>query len=220
VAFGVAIRLCEGKIAIALGQRRGALFYQLCTHSNWIDLYPVNPHSLSSFRLTFFSSRAKDDPIDGQLLEELVRTHRDRLRPYQPEATTERKLYLYCRQRRSLLDLATKAELKLVSTLKQYFPVTVSLLPQYQSCIAKISHCVITRLRRSQQIWMLLKRQPANDRIEPELLARLRNSAKGPNYARPSGYPRMRYSLPAGRLPSFEKTGMGANKRFAFLVLW
>ena len=108
-------------------ERRGALFYQLCTHLNWIDLYPINPHSLSSFRLTFFSSRAKDDPIDSQLLEELLRTHHDRLRPYQPEATTERKLYLYCRQRRSLLDIATKAELKLVSTLKQYFPVTVSL---------------------------------------------------------------------------------------------
>jgi Transposase. len=44
---------------------------------NWIDLYPVNPHSLASFRLTFFSSRAKDDPIDSQLLEELVRTHSD-----------------------------------------------------------------------------------------------------------------------------------------------
>ena len=31
------------------------------------------------------------------------------------------------RQRRSLLDFATKAELKLVSTLKQYFPVTVGI---------------------------------------------------------------------------------------------
>lgn len=80
----------EGKIAIALEQRRGALFYQLCTHLNWIDLYPINPHSLFSFRQTFFSSRAKDDPIDGQLLEELVRTHWDRLRPYQPAVTTER----------------------------------------------------------------------------------------------------------------------------------
>ena len=117
----------EGKIAIALEQRRGALFYQLCTHLNWIDLYPINPHSLSSFRLTFFSSRAKDDPIDGQLLEELVRTHCDRLRPYQPVTTTERKLDLYCRQRRSLLDLATRTELKLVSTLKQYFPLVVNL---------------------------------------------------------------------------------------------
>jgi hypothetical protein len=82
------------RFAIALEQRRGALFYQLCTHLNWIDLYPINPHSLSSFRLTFFSSRAKDDPIDGQLLEELVRTHRDRLRPYQPAVTTERQLDL------------------------------------------------------------------------------------------------------------------------------
>ena len=117
----------EGKIAIALEQRRGALFYQLCTHLNWIDLYPINPHSLSSFRLTFFSSRAKDDPIDGQLLEELVRTHCDRLRPYQAGVATERQLDLYCRQRRGLLGLATKTELKLISTLKQYFPVVVNL---------------------------------------------------------------------------------------------
>jgi hypothetical protein len=94
---------------------------------NWIDLYPVNPHSLASFRLTSFSSRAKDDPIDSQLLEELVRTHSDRLRPYQPESTTERKLDQYCRHRRSLLDLATKTELKLISTLKQYFPLVVNL---------------------------------------------------------------------------------------------
>jgi transposase len=117
----------EGKIAIALEQRRGALFYHLCTHLNWIDLYPINPHSLASFRLTFFSSRAKDDPIDSQLLEELVRTHSDRLRPYQPESTTERKLDQYCRHRRSLLGLATKTELKLISTLKQYFPLAVNL---------------------------------------------------------------------------------------------
>ena len=87
----------------------------------------INPHSLASFRLTFFSSRAKDDPIDSQLLEELVRTHSDRLRPYQPETTTERKLDQYCRHRRSLLGLATKTELKLISTLKQYFPLAVNL---------------------------------------------------------------------------------------------
>jgi hypothetical protein len=117
----------EGKIAIALEQRRGALFYHLCSHLNWIDLYPINPQSLASFRQTFFSSRAKDDPVDSQLLEELVRTHPDRLRLYQPEPTTERKLDQYCRHRRSLVDLATKTELKLISTLKQYFPLAVNL---------------------------------------------------------------------------------------------
>ena len=85
----------QGKIAIALEQRRGALFYHLCTHLSWIDLYPINPHSLASFRKTFFSSRAKDDPVDSQLLEELLRTHPERLRPYQPEPATERKLEQY-----------------------------------------------------------------------------------------------------------------------------
>ena len=120
----------EGKIAIALEQRRGALFYHLCTHLSWIDLYPINPLSLASFRKTFFSSRAKDDPVDSQLLEELPRTHPERLRSYQPEPTAERKLDQYCRQRRRLRDLATKTELKLISTLKQYFPLAVHLFDE------------------------------------------------------------------------------------------
>jgi transposase len=123
--------LCpEGKIALALEQRRGPLFYQLCSHLNWIDLYPVNPASLASFRQTFFSSRSKDDPVDSRLLEELLRTHSDRLRVYQPESPSERKLALFCRQRRSLLDGATTLELRLISTLKQYFPLAVSLFDQ------------------------------------------------------------------------------------------
>jgi transposase len=117
----------EGKIAIALEQRRGPLFYQLCSHLEWIDLYPVNPQSLASFRQAFFSSRAKDDPVDSQLLEELVRTHGDRLRPYQAQPISERKLDQYCRLRRGLLDLATQTELKLISTVKQYFPLVLDL---------------------------------------------------------------------------------------------
>lgn len=120
-------KCAEGKIAIALEQRRGPLFYQLCSHLEWIDLYPVNPQSLASFRQAFFSSRAKDDPLDSQLLEELVRTHGDRLRPYQAQPISERKLDQYCRLRRRLLDLATQTELKLISTVKQYFPLVLDL---------------------------------------------------------------------------------------------
>jgi hypothetical protein len=45
----------------------------------------------------FFSSWAKDNPIDRQLLEELIRTQSDRLRPYEPQSITERKLDQYCR---------------------------------------------------------------------------------------------------------------------------
>ena len=125
--LGLRSACAEGKIAIALEQRRGPLFYQLCSHLNWIDLYPVNPLSLASFRQNFFSSRAKDDPVDSQLLKELVRTYSDRLRPYQPQPISERKLDQYCRHRRSLVDLATQTELKLISTLKQYFPLVIHL---------------------------------------------------------------------------------------------
>jgi hypothetical protein len=84
-------KCAEGEIAIALEQRRGPLFYQLCSHLQKIDLYPVYPQSLASFRQRFFSSRAKDDPVDSQLLEELVRTHGDRLRAYEPQPISERK---------------------------------------------------------------------------------------------------------------------------------
>ena len=60
-------------------------------------LYPIHLHSLASFRQPSFQARAKDNRIDSQLLEELIRTHSDRLRPYQPQSTTERKLDQYCR---------------------------------------------------------------------------------------------------------------------------
>jgi hypothetical protein len=42
-------KCAEGKIAIALEQRRGPLFYQLCSHLEWIDLYPVIPSHLPAF---------------------------------------------------------------------------------------------------------------------------------------------------------------------------
>jgi transposase len=120
----------EGKIAIALEQRRGALFYQLCAHLNWLDLYPINPQSLHSFRQTFFCSRAKDDPTDSRLLEELLRTHGHRLRSYQPQPSSERQLDEYCRLRRNMVNLATEIELKLASNLKQYFTLAVQLFAQ------------------------------------------------------------------------------------------
>jgi hypothetical protein len=58
------------------------------------------PHSSSfagQFSTAFFLSRVKDNPIDRQLLEELIRTHSDRLRPFQPQSIAERKLDQYCR---------------------------------------------------------------------------------------------------------------------------
>jgi hypothetical protein len=51
---------------------------------NLEDIFPVNPQSLARYRQAFYPSRAKDDPVDSQLLEELIRLHPDRLRIYRP----------------------------------------------------------------------------------------------------------------------------------------
>ena len=117
----------QGRVAVALEQRRGPLFHCLSQCLDWMDLYPINPQTLARYRQAFYTSRAKDDPIDSQLLEDLLRSHPDRLRIYQPAPELERKLELFCRQRRKIVGLAVKLENQLCSTLKEYYPVAIDL---------------------------------------------------------------------------------------------
>ena len=92
-----------------------------------MDLYPINPQTLARYRKAFYTSGAKDDPMDGQLLEDLLRSHPDRLRIYQPAPELERKLELFCEQRRKVVGLAVKLENQLRSTLKEYYPLAIDL---------------------------------------------------------------------------------------------
>src|SRR5580692_9673610 len=50
----------KGKILISLEQSRGALIYHLMGYE-FLELYPINPRQLASFRETFSPSGAKDD---------------------------------------------------------------------------------------------------------------------------------------------------------------
>jgi transposase len=117
----------EGRVAVAVEQRRGPLFHCLSQCLDWMDLYPINPQTLARYRQAFYTSRAKDDPIDSQLLEDLLRSHPDRLRMYQPAPELERKLELFCQQRRKIVGLAVKLENQLCSTLKEYYSVAIDL---------------------------------------------------------------------------------------------
>ena len=117
----------EGRAAVAVEQRRGPLFHRLSQCLDWKDLYPVNPQSLARYRQAFYTSRAKDDPVDSQLLEELLHSHPERLRMYQPASELERKLELFCQQRRKVVELAVKLENQLRSTLKEYYPAAIDL---------------------------------------------------------------------------------------------
>ena len=108
-------------LALAVEQSRGALVYALMNYPG-IVLYPVNPKSLARYRDTFRPGGAKDDPTDADLLTDLLRTHRDRLRPWKPDEASVRTLRLLVEDRRSLVDQRTALTNRLQNRLKEYYP--------------------------------------------------------------------------------------------------
>ena len=114
-------RFPQGQIAVALEQSRGAVIYALM-HYDFLLLYPVPPKGLARYREAFFTSRAKSDGRDADLLLELVRSHRDRLRVWHPDDALTRQLRLLVEHRRHMVDDCTRLTNRLTALLKTYFP--------------------------------------------------------------------------------------------------
>ena len=126
----------QGKpVAIALEQKRGGLLYSLM-HYEFIVLYPVNPKALASYREAFATSGAKDDPVDAGLLLEMLRLHRDKLRPWTPDDPLTRELCLLVEYRRRLVDEKTRLTNRLQALLKQYFPQSLDWAGELDSLLA------------------------------------------------------------------------------------
>ena len=120
-------RFPHGKIALALEQARGPLLAGLSQFEH-IVLYPVNPKSLARFREALHPSRSKDDPLDADLLLELLSKHRDHLRPWQPDTVQTRQLALLNEQRRHFVDHRTCLTNQLLAHLKSIFPQACKLV--------------------------------------------------------------------------------------------
>jgi transposase len=114
-------RFREGKIAVALEQSRGAVIYALMNY-DFLLLYPIPPKTLARYREAFATSGAKSDPSDADLLLELVRTHADRLRAWQPDDALTRQLRLLVEHRRKTVGDRTRLTNRLTALLKTYFP--------------------------------------------------------------------------------------------------
>src|SRR4029450_6540065 len=114
-------RFGGGKIAVALEQRKGAVIHALLMDDCFV-LYPINPKALARYREAFSTSGAKDDPLDSELLLDLVVRHRDQLRAWVPDTVESRKLQALCEQRRKLVNQRVALTNRLTSLLKQYFP--------------------------------------------------------------------------------------------------
>lgn len=118
-------RFPNQRLAVALEQSRGALVYALMSY-DFLVLYPINPRTLAKFREAFYVSGAKDDPLDSDLLLELLALHRARLRAWQADDELTRTLALLVEHRRTLVDTQTCLTNQLSSLLKLYFPQALS----------------------------------------------------------------------------------------------
>jgi transposase len=117
----------QGRIAVAIEQSRGPVLYALMKHQ-FLALYPVNPRSLADYRRAFKISGAKNDPLDADLLCELVCLHAERLRALSVEDVPTRQLRLLVEARRDFVHDRTGLSNRLGATLKCYYPAALDMI--------------------------------------------------------------------------------------------
>ncbi len=116
-----------GRIAVAIEQSRGPVLYALMKY-DFLAIYPVNPRCLADYRRAFKISGTKDDPLDADLLCELVSLHPERLRPLALEDIPTRQLRLLVEARRGFVHDSTGFTNRLRATLKCYYPLALDLV--------------------------------------------------------------------------------------------
>jgi len=114
-------RFGQRPIAVAVEQTRGALVFMLSKYES-LHIYPVPPAMTSHMRKAFYSSGAKDDEKDADLLLEVLQLHRHRLRCLSPDSEETRLLQNLVEERRKLVDEKTAQSNRLEAYLKVYFP--------------------------------------------------------------------------------------------------
>ena len=119
-------------IAVALEQKRGGLFYTLMKYDG-VVLYPIHGASAKNFRAALYPSGAKDDPLDADLLLDLLSQHRGHLRRINPDTVETRKLQLLVEKRRRLVDDRTRQSNRLTDELKMYYPQVLRWFDEVQS---------------------------------------------------------------------------------------
>lgn len=116
----------QARVAICLEQPAASLILFLETYE-WITLYAINPVTLQKFREAFVTSRAKDDGKDARYLAELLCTHHEKFKAWQPDDAQTRLLQQLVSHRRAVIDERTALTNALQSLLKEYFPQALEL---------------------------------------------------------------------------------------------
>jgi transposase len=148
-----ATRFPGRKIAVALEQRKGPLFYMLAKYQA-LDLYPVHPATLHHYRQSLYPSGAKSDPRDAALILEFLCRHPERLRPVVADRDEARLLGQLVEDRRAMVDEHTRATNQLTALLKLYFPQVLLWFDADQPVLADL-------LRRWPTLEQLRRTRPA-----------------------------------------------------------
>jgi len=119
-------RFPQHRILIALEQSRGPLIAGLAGFAE-LELYPINPRQLASYRDALFPSRSKNDLDDAQLLARFLKEHQQHLRAWQPDDARTRQIAELTELRRKLVEQRKCAVLQLKSLLKGSFPLLLTL---------------------------------------------------------------------------------------------
>jgi Transposase len=205
----------EGRVAVGFEQNPGALFAMLRAHTDWIDLYPLNPLTVSKFREALFTSGAKDDPLDSQLIEELLYHHLDRLRPYQAPEPELRELDLLCQQRRKAVDAAVACANELCSLLK----VLLSTAPRSARGVALQPHAAFFKtlaharaVKKSQTpdaAFFLLSASQSQPKLDHR--ASGKDRPRSSRYRRSRPHPALGFEPAAFGQPTTDFTGFGGG---------
>jgi len=100
-------RYPEGRFALCV-EMPAANIVAFFSQFDFIDIFPINPSTLSSFREAFVTSGAKDDPSDSWWIGELVRVHHDKLTVWEPDSTESRLLSRLVEDRRAVVAHSTR----------------------------------------------------------------------------------------------------------------
>src|SRR2546430_6528372 len=114
-------RFAGRPIAVAVEQSRGALVLLLSKYEQ-LHIFPVPPAMTANLRKAFYSSGAKNDPSDADLLLDLLQRHREKLRRLSPDTEATRLIQNLVEERRKLVDEKTAQGNRLEAHLKIYFP--------------------------------------------------------------------------------------------------
>ena len=85
-------KLCPDAIfAVAIEASKGAIINALLEYHD-VQIYPVNPAALASYRKAFAHGGGKNDPVDAKLLAQFICHYREQLTPLKPNSELTRKI--------------------------------------------------------------------------------------------------------------------------------